>query len=131
MRRNLLPILIGALMTDGSSLAMAQSDSPSGQSKLQQRALLRHELRQAGFQNIRILDAMFFVEARTGDGQHVYMLVNPPGSGADSVGLNRRQSGPDSDRSYGFNTPTRYGSPYYTPPDAIPQFNTGAVERRQ
>lgn len=49
-----------------------------GQSRSNQRVLLRQELRQAGFQNIRILDAMFLVQARTGSGQQVIMVVNPP-----------------------------------------------------
>jgi hypothetical protein len=47
------------------------------------------------------------------------------------MSMNQRQFGRDGDRSYGFNTPTRYGSPQYTPPDAIPQMNTGAIDRRQ
>ncbi|MXQ11743.1 hypothetical protein [Microvirga makkahensis] len=49
-----------------------------GQSRASKRALLRQERRQAGFRNIRILDAAFLVQARTGSGQQVIMVVNPP-----------------------------------------------------
>ncbi|MFC1458563.1 hypothetical protein ACETIH_18020 [Microvirga arabica] len=49
-----------------------------GQSRASQRTLLRQELRQAGFQNIRILDAAFLVQASTGSGQQVMMVINPP-----------------------------------------------------
>lgn len=49
-----------------------------GQSRASQRAVIRQELRQAGFQNIRILDAAFLVQASTGSGQQVIMVVNPP-----------------------------------------------------
>lgn len=49
-----------------------------GQSRASQRTVLRQELRQAGFQNIRILDAAFLVQANTGSGQQVIMVINPP-----------------------------------------------------
>lgn len=49
-----------------------------GQNRASQRTVLRQELRQAGFQNIRILDAAFLVQARTGSGQQVIMVINPP-----------------------------------------------------
>jgi hypothetical protein len=49
-----------------------------GQSRASQRTLIRQELRQAGFQSIRILDAAFLVQASTGSGRQVIMVVNPP-----------------------------------------------------
>ena len=49
-----------------------------GQNRASQRTVLRQELRQAGFQNIRILDAAFLVQASTGSGQQVIMVINPP-----------------------------------------------------
>jgi hypothetical protein len=39
---------------------------------------LRRLLRQAGFQNVRIVDALFLVQARTPGGNQVLMAVNPP-----------------------------------------------------
>jgi hypothetical protein len=66
----------------GSLSAGAESqnnpDQLQGQSRASQRALIRQELRQAGFQGIRILDAAFLVQASTGSGQQVIMVVNPP-----------------------------------------------------
>ena len=54
------------------------ADQSQGQGRASQRALLRQELRQAGFRNIRILDAAFLVRAGTGSGRQVIMIVNPP-----------------------------------------------------
>ncbi|MFC1458578.1 hypothetical protein ACETIH_18100 [Microvirga arabica] len=99
-----------------------QGNQP-GASRSDQRAMLRRELRQAGFRNIRILDAAFLVQARNRNGDQVVMIINPPGSGGVSTTSNQVTTGSTGqDDSYGFNTPTRYGSPRYTPPDSIPQF---------
>ncbi|MBJ6127084.1 hypothetical protein [Microvirga splendida] len=104
-----------------SSGPMMQDDR-AGTSRASQRAMLRQELRQAGFQNIRILDARFLVQAQTQNGDQIYMIVNPPGSGVMSMNQSESSTSSTGQNSYGFNTPTRYGSPRYTPPDAIPQF---------
>lgn len=42
------------------------------------RTSLRRQLRQLGFQNVRILDSAYLVEARTQDGRPVLMLIDPP-----------------------------------------------------
>jgi hypothetical protein len=62
------------------------------------------------------------VQAQTRNGDQVVMIVNPPGSGAMGMTGNQISTGSTGQDSSGFNTPTRYGSPRYTPPDSIPQF---------
>lgn len=110
------------LSQNWNSGPMMQGNQP-GASRSGQRAMLRRELRQAGFQNIRILDATFLVQAQTRNGDQVVMMLNPPGSGGLSMTGNQVTTGSTGqDDSHGFNTPTRYGSPRYTPPDSIPQF---------
>ncbi|WP_029006921.1 hypothetical protein [Azospirillum halopraeferens] len=59
---------------------------------------LRQTMEQAGFQDIEVIDAAYLVQARTQDGDTVYMVVNPPptaaggsGSGMDS-GAGRSES---------------------------------------
>ncbi|MBD2750733.1 hypothetical protein IC232_29235 [Microvirga sp. BT688] len=66
----------GSLSAGGGN--QNNSSQLQGQSRASQRALLRQELRQAGFRDIRILDAAFLVQASTGSGQQVVMVVNPP-----------------------------------------------------
>jgi hypothetical protein len=39
---------------------------------------LRRTLQHAGFQDIRIVDAAYLVQARTEDGDDVIMFINPP-----------------------------------------------------
>ncbi len=47
-------------------------------SGFQERSALRQQLRQVGFQNIRILDAAYLVQARMRDGRPVLMVIDPP-----------------------------------------------------
>ncbi len=148
MHARSLAVMATALIVSGSAAAYAQSGNQghgqafgnqnlsqnpnagprmqgnqTGTSRAGQRSMLRQELRQAGFQNIRILDATFLVQAQTRNGDQVIMIVNPPGSGAMSMTGNQVSTGSTGQNSSnGFNTPTRYGSPRYTPPDSIPQF---------
>ncbi|WP_230534387.1 hypothetical protein [Microvirga roseola] len=64
----------------------------AGQSRFNDRVALRRQLRQVGFQNIRILDRAYLVQARAPDGQPVVMILSPSGQGGmttSSVGTNR------------------------------------------
>jgi hypothetical protein len=147
MHTRYLAVVAATLIVSGSEAAYAQSSNQgygqvpenqnlsqnsnsgptiqgnqTGPSRAGQRTMLRQELRQAGFQNIRILDATFLVQAQTRNGDQVVMIVNPPGSGAMSMTGNQVSTGSTGQDPSGFNTPTRYGSPRYTPPDSIPQF---------
>ncbi|MBM1169997.1 hypothetical protein [Microvirga arabica] len=81
----------------------AAGESPPSQSRLDahsrlnQRAALRHQLRQAGFQNIRILNATYLVQARIPDGRSVLMLVDPPPMAASGATDSISQRGQSSD----------------------------------
>ena len=88
-----------------------------GQSRASQRTLLRQELRQAGFKDIRILDAAFLVQASTGSGQQIIMVVNPPeqdsmttssASGSDQMsnnqGVSNQRQQADPSRDSGMNS---------------------------
>lgn len=68
--------------------------SSSG-SRFEGRSALRQQLRQLGFQNIRILDTTYLVQASTPQGRTVLMVVDPPGR----LGLFGRQIGPQGQRS--------------------------------
>jgi len=59
---------------NGNQQQLGQSSG----NRLQERATLRRQLRQVGFQNIRILNAAYLVQARTPDGRGVIMVVDPP-----------------------------------------------------
>ncbi len=65
--------------TSSGSQSQAQQQQP-----MQQRMRpmtqdeIRQQLSQAGFQDVRIVDEAFLVQARTRDGHHVMMMINPP-----------------------------------------------------
>jgi hypothetical protein len=70
-------------LNDQSSDDMSARDrsgpgQASPESRFSQRSSLREELREAGFHDIRILDAMFLVRATTPSGRQVTIVVNPP-----------------------------------------------------
>ncbi|MFC1458576.1 hypothetical protein ACETIH_18090 [Microvirga arabica] len=119
MRRQSLVVLTAAALAGGSTVALAQggqaqaaninqnqassSEARSridGPSRFSERSALRRELRQTGFQNIRILDAAFLVQARTQDGRPVVMILSPRDVGsavtASSVETSRTDGGQDS-----------------------------------
>jgi hypothetical protein len=62
----------------------------SGSSRFQERAALRRQLRQVGFQNIRILDAANLVQANTPDGRSILIMVDPPRAAVSGVGANQQ-----------------------------------------
>jgi hypothetical protein len=69
----------GQLGTDYDSGGQSvQGSQFARQSRSTQRMALRRLLRKAGFQNVRIVDSLFLVQARTPDGNQVLMAVNPP-----------------------------------------------------
>jgi hypothetical protein len=49
-----------------------------GQQQAMSQQRLRQQLTQAGFQDVRIVDAAYLVEAKTQDGNTVYLMINPP-----------------------------------------------------
>ncbi|MBJ6126812.1 hypothetical protein [Microvirga splendida] len=110
MRHTSLATLATALVIGSASVAVAQGNQQSGQgqgsggqqqfgqssnaNRFEGRSALRQQLRQLGFQNIRILDTAFLVQASTPDGRTVLMMVDPPGSvGLIAVQPGQRQGG--------------------------------------
>ncbi|MBJ6126817.1 hypothetical protein [Microvirga splendida] len=93
----------GDISAAGNSSARGQASN--AQSRFNQRVMLRQQLRQAGFQNIRILNATYLVQARTPDGRSVIMVVDPQSASAPeataSVGRQSQQS--DSSNATGQN----------------------------
>ncbi|MBM6584255.1 hypothetical protein ILT44_29085 [Microvirga sp. BT689] len=85
----------------------AAGESPQSQSRLDgqnrfnQRSALRRQLRQAGFQNIRILNATYLIQARTPDGRSVLLLVDPPPMAASGTTASIGQRGQPSDSNQG------------------------------
>ena len=66
----------GAAGQQGGSQAMVQS----GQNQAVSQGKVRQVLQTAGFQDIRIVDAAYLVQARAPSGETVMMLVNPGGT---------------------------------------------------
>ncbi|MBD2750853.1 hypothetical protein IC232_29875 [Microvirga sp. BT688] len=112
MLKQSLAVLAFAALAAGSTVALAQggqAQAPNislnqsnsseargridGPSRFTQRAALRRQLRETGFQNIRILDTAFLVQARASDGRPVVMILSPREDGStvtiSSVGTNR------------------------------------------
>jgi hypothetical protein len=93
----------GFAQTSGSSRpGTAAAPGASGQSQAQQQQTprahpvnqgqIRKQLSQAGFEDIRILDTAFLVQARTRDGNPVVMMINPPDLARMSQGDTSGQS---------------------------------------
>lgn len=77
----------GSGSTPGTPAMPGSSSGSQGQAQQQPmqqpmrpmtQAEVRQQLSQAGFQDVRILDEAFLVQARTRDGHHVVMMINPP-----------------------------------------------------
>ncbi len=73
----------------------AQNERGSGHASRSARAMtqqkLRSSLKEAGFTQIRLLDAQYLIQARDDDGNTVFMAINPPSvenRGAETSGLN-------------------------------------------
>ncbi len=118
MRYTSVVTLAATLMMGSAGLVYAQGSQQSGQGEQQQfsqgsggrfesRSALRQQLRQLGFQNIRILDTTYLVQASTPQGQTVLMVVDPLGRfgglgnqmGQQQLGQQGGQSGQQGQRS--------------------------------
>lgn len=82
----------------GSAAAMQPgvnvgAQAERGESRFEQRSALRRQLRSEGFQDIRISDAMFAIQARTPDGRSVLMIANPGAGEASGAAQPRRDGG--------------------------------------
>jgi hypothetical protein len=75
----------------GQSRGQSQGQSQS-QSQAMSQQQLRRQLEQAGFREVQILDAAYLVQARTQEGNTVFMMINPPGSGTSASGMSSGQS---------------------------------------
>ncbi|MFC1458572.1 hypothetical protein ACETIH_18070 [Microvirga arabica] len=82
-----------------------QLGQSSGSNRYQDRASLRRQLRQAGFQSIRILDASFLVQAQTPNGSTVLMMVDPPHAALLATGGIPDRQGQSSGSSQGRSQP--------------------------
>ncbi|MEZ5730662.1 MAG: hypothetical protein R3E48_23435 [Burkholderiaceae bacterium] len=102
MRAILLPICTAVAMSVGIAGASAQqtakqdqSKNSATESKMEQSGMghpksmtqsqLRDALQKAGFKSITILDAAYLVQAQTGDGDRVMMMINPPAVGGSNT----------------------------------------------
>ncbi len=56
---------------------------------------LRQQMTQAGFQDVRILDAAYLVQARTAEGDTVLMMINPPAGFAGGAAGSPMEEGGD------------------------------------
>lgn len=73
----------------GSSAQSSSSQSSSGQrtqAQIMSQDKLRQQLTQAGFREVKILDAAYLVQAKTQDGNTVMMMIDPPHGGAQTSG---------------------------------------------
>lgn len=62
----------------GQALPGADRSAQGGAAQVMGQERLRQQLSQAGFQDVRVLDAAYLVQARTQDGNTVFMMINPP-----------------------------------------------------
>jgi hypothetical protein len=87
--------------SSASSNAKAQI-APAGPSRVMTQDKLRKTLQEASFQDIRILDAAYLVQARTKDGDPVVLSIYPPeatttgstASGGSGSSANTGSAGP-------------------------------------
>jgi hypothetical protein len=87
----------------GQGGGQQQFGQSSGGSRFESRSALRQQLRQLGFQNIRILDTTYLVQASTPQGRTVLMVVDPPGRfgvlGSQMGQQGQQQSGQQDNQS--------------------------------
>jgi mannitol-specific phosphotransferase system IIBC component len=89
-------VVVAAVIAMAMAPAAAQQsgtqskDSPSAQSGTQSHAAaqskLRQSLEQAGFKDIKVVDAAYLVHARTGDGNLAVMYIDPPQAASGTTG---------------------------------------------
>ena len=119
MKKLLMPLCVSAGLTLASGAMAAdnnvnqqvnqpnnQTGQPQQQSQNQQtqeqqrlamtQAKLRKTLQQAGFKNIRVVDANYLVQAQTEDGDNVLMFINPPQTSAGNTTQNSNQKSASS-----------------------------------
>lgn len=72
----------GATKGSPQSGAPMQQGEATGRPLAMTQAKLREALQQAGFSEIRILDAAYLVHAKTQDGDVVVLTINPPSMAA-------------------------------------------------
>lgn len=66
--------------------AQQQSSAQSGVKSTAAQTQLRQSLEQAGFKNVKIVDAAYMVRARTADGNMAVMYIDPPAVGSGTTG---------------------------------------------
>jgi hypothetical protein len=69
-----------------SPSSKAESSKAAGQPSAAAQAKLRQSLEQAGFKDIKVLDAAYLVHARTGDGDMAVMYIDPPVASSATTG---------------------------------------------
>ena len=76
-----------------NNTSASSSDQSKSQASSSARAMsqdkLRQVLSQAGFENVRVIDAAYLIQAKTKEGESVTMILNPPTmGGSDSSARN-------------------------------------------
>jgi uncharacterized protein Smg (DUF494 family) len=88
MRFLMIPAVALAMSVSPAVLAQAQKSGQQGsaqkaqqggqQASAKSQQQVQDTLKQAGFQDVRILDAAYIVNAKTKDGEQVTMFIDPP-----------------------------------------------------
>lgn len=129
MRDMLLTTTILAAMAFGATAASAQSSGQSGTAgsastssqstqassgampKAMSQDKVRQVMKDAGFTNVRILDATYLVQASTKDGDQILVVLNPP-----AIGIGTPAAPSSTGGSSGTSGSTTSGSSSATPP---------------
>lgn len=132
MRDMLLTTTILAAMAFGATAASAQSSGQSGTAgssstssqatqassgampKAMSQDKVRQVMKDAGFTNVRILDATYLVQASTKDGDQILVVLNPPAMGMGTPAATGSTGG--SSATSGTSGSTTSGSSTTTPP---------------
>lgn len=87
----------------GASGSPSASPGSAGQNRspAMSQDRLRQVLGQAGFQNVRILDAAYLVQAQTREGDTVMMVINPPSGAPATTGSTQGMQQPGMSGSSG------------------------------
>jgi hypothetical protein len=95
-----------------------------------QRSFLRQHLQNAGFRNIRILDTTFLVQASTGDGRTVLMLIDPPSASAGAGRGTSEQAARSKSSSAGPDQANARSQQFGTARSTGPRVNMGEMSDR-
>jgi hypothetical protein len=77
----------------GGTASQSNSGQQRSQAQVMSQDKIRQQLAQAGFQDVRILDAAYLVQAKTQEGNTVLMMIDPPHANQQSSNMPRGSQG--------------------------------------